>query len=500
MKGNRETFIEKALIVHQGENLDYSRVVYVNNRTPVEIIDHDLRPDGTEYGSFWQTPSNHLKGQCHPDKRSLRISKSKMMKQEDVIARLVEKYKDEDFDFSDVDYNGAHSKVTVKSEKYGTFVQEANALFRGHTCKEHGKDRFSNSMKLTQEEYIEKVSSRHCDKNYDFSKVKYIDSRSKVEVICPKHGSFWINADNLMQGKGCPHCGYHTSKKEKELYDRLKEWLPDDEIIRNYRKDGHEIDLYVPSYKLGIEYNGLRWHTEQFKRDRNYHLNKLLYYKDNGIRLIQIFEDEYINHKDIVIDKIRYNLRLERDIRKIPARKCNISKIDKNTAEIFLSENHIQGFVKSSIYLGAYYKDELVGVMTFTEESEKMWNLTRYATKLGTSCQGLANKMFSYFKRNYEFIEVKSFLDRRWCWSESDNIYIKMGFCFDSYVKPDYRYYNPAVDRNKRFHKFGFRKAKLLKMNSDFTSDMTELEMTKALGYERIWDCGLIKYVYRNIY
>jgi hypothetical protein len=49
----REKFIKKALEVHKGENLDYSEVVYVNNRTPVKIIDHDLDENGVEYGEFW---------------------------------------------------------------------------------------------------------------------------------------------------------------------------------------------------------------------------------------------------------------------------------------------------------------------------------------------------------------------------------------------------------------------------------------------------------------
>ena len=55
----KNKFIEKAKIVHAGENLDYSQVEYKDNRTPVKIIDHDLRPAGTEYGEFWQTPWNH---------------------------------------------------------------------------------------------------------------------------------------------------------------------------------------------------------------------------------------------------------------------------------------------------------------------------------------------------------------------------------------------------------------------------------------------------------
>ena len=63
----KDNFIAKAKNIHKGENLDYSEVEYINNRTPVKIIDHDVRPDGTEYGEFWQEPVVHLKGCTHPD-------------------------------------------------------------------------------------------------------------------------------------------------------------------------------------------------------------------------------------------------------------------------------------------------------------------------------------------------------------------------------------------------------------------------------------------------
>ena len=76
IKEKQNNFIKKALLVHKGENIDYSKVQYKNNRTPVLLIDKDLREDGTEYGEFWQTPSNHLKGQSHPDKRKIKISLS----------------------------------------------------------------------------------------------------------------------------------------------------------------------------------------------------------------------------------------------------------------------------------------------------------------------------------------------------------------------------------------------------------------------------------------
>ena len=60
---------------------------------------------------------------------------------------------------------------------------------------------------------------------------------------------------------------------------------------------------------------------------------------------------------------------------------------------------------------------------------------------------------------------------------------------------PEYRYIKNG--EKIRHHKFGFRKEKLHKKYG-LPLTMTETEMVKELGYDRIWDCGLIKYVYTN--
>ena len=98
---------------------------------------------------------------------------------------------------------------------------------------------------------------------------------------------------DFLQGKGCPRCGYHLSKNEDEIADIISNFYP---VERNNRSilGGLELDMYIPSCKVAIEYNGLRWHSEQFKPDKNYHLNKLLKCQEKGIKLIQIFEDEYL--------------------------------------------------------------------------------------------------------------------------------------------------------------------------------------------------------------
>ena len=133
--------------------------------------------------------------------------------------------------------------------------------------------------------------------------------------------------------------------------------------------------------------------------------------------------------------------------------------------------------------------------MTFKKEKEGYWDLNRFATDISHQCVGIGGKLFKYFTRNYPFIEIKSFADRRWTIDPTNNLYTKLGFEFDSFVPPTYWYHNPKINPYTRFHKFGFRKQHLHKQYG-LSLTMTEREMTTALGYTIIWDCGLIKYVY----
>ena len=264
--------------------------------------------------------------------------------------------------------------------------------------------------------------------------------------------------------------------------------------------NGKEIDIFIPDINLGIEYNGLKWHTEWFgRKDNKYHLNKLNICKNNNVDLINIFEDEYAINKKIVLSKIKHILLKDNlELPKIYGRKCIIRKIDSTIAKPFLETNHIQGFVKSSYYIGAFFNDTLIAVMTFMNLGDNKWELTRFASDITKVCCGVGGKLFSFFKKNINFDEVKSFADRRWTLKENDNIYVKLGFQLKSYIRPNYTYYNPKVNKYKRFHKSNFRKERIIKMDKRFNKNMTETEMMRKLGYDRIWDCGLLKYVYYN--
>jgi very-short-patch-repair endonuclease len=240
-----------------------------------------------------------------------------------------------------------------------------------------------------------------------------------------------------------------------------------------------ELDIYLPELKLAIEFNGLYWHSELYK-EKNYHLEKTNACNNLGIQLIHIWEDDWLYKQDIVISMILYKLNKSN---KIFARKCQIKEI-KDNKEIrkFLEQNHIQGFVGSTIKLGLYYNNELVSLMTFgnlrkfmnSKSQEGYYELLRFCNKINYTVIGGADKLFKYFLTKFNPIDVISYSD----YSRSiGNMYRKLGFELSHLSQPNYYY---IID-NKRIYRYNFRKDKLVK--EGFDPNKTEVEIMHDRKY-----------------
>lgn len=485
-KRTTEEFIELAKQIH-GNKYDYSKTVYVNKRTKV-IITCPI------HGDFEQTSHDHLCGHGCKLCGKTNSSYSRTMTTKDFIKKSNEIHHDK-YDYSKTVYTKANNKVIITCPTHGDFEQKASHHLDGRGCPHCGIDTRSEKRKIKKNELLNRFNNIHNNK-YRYVNISFQNTSSKIDIICPEHGIFKQIIGDHLRGCGCPKCSNQKSQCEDEIFNMLSDLRP----IQHERSilDGREIDIYLPSHKLGIEYHGLRWHTDFFGgKGRKYHISKLNDCLDKGINLIQIFEDEYINHKEIVLNKITHIIGLDNTKPKIFARKCVVCEVTKDEAKEFLNKNHIQGFAGASLYLGLKYENKLIAVMSFLEESIGYWNLNRFATDITYNCIGAGGKLFKHFIRNYKFNEIKSFADRRWTINYNNNLYTKLGFENVGFTPAEYTYFNQKVDKYKRFHKFRFRKQTLHKKYG-LPLTMTETEMIKELGYDRIWDCGLIKYVYKK--
>lgn len=402
--------------------------------------------------------------------------------------------------------------VENKSGVFEQHLNEVHGIDKITYLKEYPQDKdyfvlvnqtLNLQMSINKDEYVicqicgkklSRIDWRHL-KEHELTKEQYIKKYGYTTVSKNLHDTMSnIAIMTNMDMEFTKH-----SKSELEIVEYIEKYKFECKSDRKILL-GKEIDIFIPELNFGIEYNGNIFHSEwKGGKDRYYHVNKTDLCKTKNIKLIQIFEDEFHNSKEIVFNKIAHILGVQQNLPKIYGRKCKIKQILKNDAETFLNNYHIQGYVSATVHYGAFYENTLIAVMSFKTENNGKWELTRFVSNYNYICCGVGGKLFRHFIKECNPNSVKSFADRRWTVDEENNVYIQLGFKFDGYTKPDYKYYNAKIDKYKRFHKFGFRKQILLKKYPDILNEnMTETEMAKELGYDRIWDCGLIRYVWKK--
>jgi hypothetical protein len=265
------------------------------------------------------------------------------------------------------------------------------------------------------------------------------------------------------------------------------------EYISNDRKTiGLELDIYIPSYKLAIEVNGLHWHSEFYLND-DYHLNKTKKCNELNIELLHFFEDELLEKYNIVESIIADRLNIIDKI--ILAKNCIIKEIDSITSDNFLNNNHIEGSINSNIRIGLYYNDELLSVMIFKRKNKLNnkdqiiggdYEILRFCNKINIKVTGSASKLYSYFKLMYKPSKVIVYTNRRY---DNGNLYKVLGFELDNITKPNYFY----VVGKQRKHKNLYRKEILVKQ--DFDINKTEHEIMISRNIPRIYDCGKYEFI-----
>lgn len=406
-----------------------------------------------------------------------------------------------------VDFFSQHESFVAKVkktklEKYGS--ENYNNMEKTYETKErlYGSKYYINKEKnktTTRNNFIMRLTGKTDD-----TLVKYDLEDSHITLKCSKCNCDYEIYNNLFNYrvqygiKPCTLCNPVNSTDsfhQKELTEFIKSLIPD-EVIEETRQliPPFEVDVYIPSHKLAIEFDGLYWHSDKFLTD-DYHLNKTLACEKLGISLIHIFEDEWIGKRDIVKGILKTKLGIKD--RSIFARKCVIAEVSTSIVIDFLNTNHIQGYVPSKISLGLYHDNELVSLMTLGGLRKAMgstavvggFELLRFVNKLGVSVAGGFSKLLTHFIKNYNPESILTYSDRRYF---SGNVYEKAGFNSSGVTRPSYSY----VIRHKREYRFKYRKDVLVK--AGFDQNKTEKQIMTDRGINRIYDCGNKKWCWQR--
>ena len=222
----REDFLKQAKQIH-GDKYDYSKVEYVNVTTKVCII-------CPEHGEFWQLPYAHLKGQGCPNCKGEKIS-TKKLENNDIFFEKAKKVHGDKYDYSKVKYKGYNEKVCIICPEHGEFWQTPHNHLNGSGCP---KCWIKHKLSC-KEEFIEKAKRVHGDK-YDYSKVEYVNTATKVCIICPEHGEFWQTPNSHLNGSGCKKCA--NILKRQMNSKNLNTFLNDAFLIHGNKYDYSKVN------------------------------------------------------------------------------------------------------------------------------------------------------------------------------------------------------------------------------------------------------------------
>ena len=372
-------------------------------------------------------------------------------------------------------------------EKVGIEQQKRKLLNRG--VSKVFIDSIDFSSDESKAEAIKKVAEDYRKQTGE------IPDRYKLSEITGIHKTLlnrWLY--NVPEYSALYRSGNSISKSQIEIKEFIQSLgfvvsVSDRTIIKPY-----EIDLVIPEKKLGIEYCGVWCHSEYFgNKDKKYHITKTELAEERGFNLLQIYDVEWndLDGREIWKSIIKHKLGITET--KIYARKCDIRVIDSKTSNEFLDKNHLQGSLKTTNHIGLFYFNELVSVMSygksrFGNETE----IIRMATKRNTVIIGGVSKLMNYVKQQVD--SIVCFADRRY-----SGLNCGYSNCLEYSGKTEPNWWGYSKKEYVLYSRHKFMKHKLKEMFGDsFDVSKSSFENMVDNGYDRIWDCGSLKFIWNK--
>ena len=323
-------------------------------------------------------------------------------------------------------------------------------------------------------------------------------SGDKYEFCCDDCNNRFVRPLYSIASIECDVCNPSPRyKEENSLHTFLLETCNDLIIERRNRiiLKGQELDFLIHKKRLAIEYNGLYWHSESRGKNKIYHLNKTVRSLTMGYNLIHIFDYEWNTKQEIVKSIIRS--KIGEKVELLYARNFKVKQVESNISNSFLINNHIQGKDNAPIRYGLFNKhDELMSLMTFRKsrfDKSVEYELSRFCNILNVSITGGASKLYSHFVKNHNPNSVISYSDRRYF---DGNLYNVLGFDFINNTAPGFHFVSP--DYKTLYNWQQFQKHMLKDKLTGFDPNLTAWENMKNHGFDRIWDCGNSKWIWKS--
>ena len=467
-----DEFFRRARETH-GDKYDYSLSVYNGRFKKITII-------CPIHGPFKQKAGCHIDGDNCP--LCARDTRHSTMRSTRFIEAAHNKHGDR-YDYSKCVYQQNKEEVIIICSKHGEFRQIPNSHLNGRGCPQCGQEAMVESLRLSFVEFFERAVCKHSDR-YIYDKSTYVDFKTKFRIICAKHGDFWQSPECHLLGAGCHKCS--LSAFQLEVYNYLVSCgIRQEEIIINDRiiLGGYELDIYLPDKCFAVECNGTWWHgydhlESQRERLKESHKHDLACAV--GLDLLQITDEEWYKHTEIVKSMLNHRLGLSK---RIYARHCNIVIPSQEAYKAFTTANHIQGYRSAAIIYGLECSGQLVAVMSFSRHPKYQYEVMRFCNITGSVVIGAVSKLFKRFLADFSPLQVMSFAGRQY---STGDIYKKLGFGLVKITNPNYKY----TKSSKTYSRQHFQKHKLLSRLKVFDPELTEYQNMFNNGYKRVWDSG----------
>lgn len=230
---------------------------------------------------------------------------------------------------------------------------------------------------------------------------KNMSNKMMVRCISCKY-EFHRSISNFNKVNTCPSCSPNNiSSHELELRDFLDVWgikyITSDRIIL----EGLELDVYLPEYKIAIEYNGVYYHSEMMGRGSNYHLNKTTMCDAKGINLFHVNSNEWMNNR---LKNVWQNiiLNVTNKLKPPPLSHGYVVDIVDVVAELkYLEINNIGGICESEVCYGLYCEGNIIA-MCGIEINDDGVNILYIVGTLGVDVSKLYDILLDYILKIYK--------------------------------------------------------------------------------------------------